>query len=198
MAPKSAAVRALEREVEQLKRQLLEQGLVIKKFAQQAHALDKDEILDNIFAFTGVNEYLYVSGVCRRWRGRYISFCCKARCNLDATKTLHSTTFATVARFELALDCGLRLRSEAADFEADVPFFNDLPKLSSDARGILTVARVRGAAWHTTMSEDAAFYGEFELLKWLRRSGCGWSPLLVGCNIIRSPRSSAKCLSTMK
>eukprot|EP00953_Heterococcus_sp_UTEX-ZZ885_P001483 1325-Heterococcus_DN1.PRE.1 len=48
------------------------------------------------------------------------------------------------------------------------------------------------------MSEDAAFYGEFELLKWLRRSGCGWSPLLVGCNIIRSPRSSAKCLSTMK
>jgi hypothetical protein len=125
--------------------------------------------------------------------------CCKARSTaVFATKTLHSTSFATVARFELALDCGLRLRSKEAEEKAAVPFFNELPKLSSDPRGILTVARVRGAPWHKTLTSEAAFYGEFELLKWLHRSGCGWRPLHVGCNLIKSSRSSEERLSKLQ
>jgi hypothetical protein len=170
----AAAARAdlLELEVAQLKRQLLEKDVVIKRLVAP-HALDKDVVLDTIFTFLGVNEYLYIGGVCRRWRGRYISICCKARSSADvsATKTLHSATFATVARFELELDCGLQIRSEEAEKTARVPFFKDL-------------ARVRGAAWHGTMSKDAAYYRDFELLKWLYKSGCIWNTHAIALQLL--------------
>jgi hypothetical protein len=41
-------------------------------------ALDKDEVLDEIFSFIGCKEWAYVAGVCRRWRGSYFSMCVKA------------------------------------------------------------------------------------------------------------------------
>jgi hypothetical protein len=43
MAPKSAAIRALEREVEQLKRQPLEKDVVITRLATP-HALDNEVV----------------------------------------------------------------------------------------------------------------------------------------------------------
>jgi hypothetical protein len=43
--------------------------------------LDDDVLLDKIFDFVGSGDYFYVAGVCRRWRGRYITLCYKAAAN---------------------------------------------------------------------------------------------------------------------
>jgi hypothetical protein len=31
--------------------------------------LDKDQLLDEVFSYVGAFEYIYVGGVCRRWKG---------------------------------------------------------------------------------------------------------------------------------
>jgi hypothetical protein len=153
-------------------------------------ALDKDEVLDEVFSFVGRQEWLYAGGVCRRWRGRYLSMCYKAVASKYTQKrkqkhcclTSHSSTFTTAARFALALESGLTL---PVDSQGASRFFYNLPMLSQEPIGVLTLARVRGAAWHENMCSGAAYYGEFELLKWLHTSGCPWDPHLVATNAIR-------------
>jgi hypothetical protein len=46
--------------------------------------------------------------------------------------------------------------------------------MTPDPIGILTLAVERGAAWHRTLSLDAASNVDLELLKWLYQSGCFW------------------------
>jgi hypothetical protein len=149
-----------------------------------AQALEKDEVLDEIFSFVGRKEWLYAGGLCRRWRGRYLSMCYKARASNDehALQTSHKSSFVTAARFSMALEAGLQMPDEgdAGDF------FDDLPQLSQQPIEVLTLARVHGAAWHDHLCRDAAFYGDFELLKWLRASGCPWDAVDVAINAIRS------------
>jgi hypothetical protein len=87
----------------------------------------------------------------------------------------------TAARFSMALDNGLTLPDEKQAGK----FFCDLPLFSQQPIGVLTLAREHGAAWHHTMCVDAAFFGDFELLKWLRASGCQWNALSVALSAIR-------------
>jgi hypothetical protein len=149
-----------------------------------AQALDKNEVLDEIFSFVGRKELLYAGAVCRRWRGRYLSMCYKARASKaePVYQTSNRSTFATAARFSLALDNGLTMPDESqAGF-----FFDDLPLFSQQPIEVLTLARVHGAAWHRNLCCDAAFCGHFGLLEWLHKSGCPWTPLFVAVNAIRS------------
>jgi hypothetical protein len=147
-------------------------------------ALDKDEILDEIFSFVGVKEWLYVGAVCRRWRGRYLSMCYRARASKEehAFETSQKSSFVTAARFSMALDNGLTMpdASNAGDF------FGSLSMLSEEPIAVLTLARVHGAAWHKHYCSRAAYSGDFELLKWLHKLGCPWTPLFVAINAIRS------------
>eukprot|EP00953_Heterococcus_sp_UTEX-ZZ885_P005178 3269-Heterococcus_DN1.PRE.3 len=147
-------------------------------------ALEKDEVLDEIFTFLGRKEWLFVGGVCRRWRGRYLSMCYKARTSkYEAVyQTSHRSSFVTAARFSMALDNGLQMPD---DTDAAAEFFYDLPLLSEQPIEVLTLARVHGAAWHEYLCTDAAYYGNLELLKWLHKSECPWDALLVANNAIR-------------
>jgi hypothetical protein len=43
--------------------------------AQERSVLARDEVLDTVFSFVGIGEYYYVAGVCRNWRGRYMTLC---------------------------------------------------------------------------------------------------------------------------
>jgi hypothetical protein len=97
-------------------------------------------------------------------------------------QTSSRSTFVTAARFSLALDHGLTMphASEIANF------FEDLSLHSLQPIEVLTLARVRGAAWHQDMCIDAAYHGDFELLKWLHASGCPWDAVDVAINAIRS------------
>jgi hypothetical protein len=168
-------------------------------------ALEKDKVLDEIFTFLGRKEWLFVGGVCRRWRGRYLSMCYKAAASKHihtqkhAFQTSHKSTFATAARFLIALDSGLAVPDVC---NAD-NFFDDLARFSQQPIEVLTLARVHGAAWHEDMCLDAAYYGEFELLKWLHKSGCPWDVFNVANNAIRGKRGQHELilpwlLSTVK
>eukprot|EP00953_Heterococcus_sp_UTEX-ZZ885_P028496 15197-Heterococcus_DN1.PRE.2 len=151
-----------------------------------AKPLEKDEVLDEIFSYVGRKEWLYAGGVCRRWRGRYLSMCYKARASKEehAFQTRHNSTFTTAARFLMALDNGLQLPNEGTIHE----LFDDLPRFSQQPIEVLTLARVHGVAWHIGMCSDAVYYGDFELLKWLHKSGCPWDAPLVADNAIRGKR----------
>eukprot|EP00953_Heterococcus_sp_UTEX-ZZ885_P017020 9553-Heterococcus_DN1.PRE.3 len=146
--------------------------------------LEADEVLDEIFGYVGRKEWLYAGGVCRRWRGRYLSMCYKARASKadPVYQTRHSSSFATAARFSLALGSGLKMPQ--TDNEVG-KFFDDLPKLSQQPIDVLTLARVHGAAWHSNMCTDAAYFGNLELLKWLHAAGCPWDAFHVAFNTIR-------------
>jgi hypothetical protein len=146
--------------------------------------LEEDEVLDEIFGYVGRLEWLYAGGVCRRWRGRYLSMCYKARASKadPVYQTRHSSSFATAARFSLALGNGLKMPQ--TDNEVG-KFFDDLPKLSQQPIDVLTLARVHGAAWHSNMCTDAAYFGNLELLKWLHAAGCPWDAFHVAFNSIR-------------
>jgi hypothetical protein len=50
---------------------------------------------------------------------------------------------------------------------------------------VLTLARVCGAAWHEDLCRDAAYHGDFELLKWLHAVGCPWQAFDAAINSIR-------------
>jgi hypothetical protein len=154
--------------------------------------LEKDEILDEIFYLVGRKEWLYVGGVCRRWRGRYLSMCYKARADKEehVYQTSHRSSFVTAARFSLAVDSGLQM-PDASDV---AKFFENLPVYSQQPIEVLTLARVHGAAWHEDMCLDAAYYGNSELLKWLHKSGCPWVKLDVAVNNIRGKRGQRELI----
>jgi hypothetical protein len=147
-------------------------------------------VLDEVFSYVGRKEWLYVGGVCRRWRGRYLSMCYKAGTSEDehAFQTSHRSTFVTAARFSLALDSGLAMPDESQSGD----FFDDLPLLSKQPIEVLTLARVRGAAWDEYKCIDAAYYGDFELLKWLHTSGCPWHAFSVAVHAVRGKRGQRK------
>jgi hypothetical protein len=42
--------------------------------------LDRNEILDHVFRYVGGGDHLYVDGVTRRWRGRYLRYCVQNSC----------------------------------------------------------------------------------------------------------------------
>jgi hypothetical protein len=108
--------------------------------APSLHPLDKDEILDEIFSYVGRKEWLYAEGVCRRWRGRYLSMCYKGRTSKAEAvyQTSHKSSIVTAARFSLALDNGLTMPNESQAAK----FFDDLPKVSREPILVLTLARV--------------------------------------------------------
>jgi hypothetical protein len=154
--------------------------------------LEHDDILDRIFSFVGWKEWLYVGGVCRCWRSRYLSMCSKACAGEKehAFQTSRRSSFVTAARFSMALANGLAM----PDASQMYVFFDDLPVLSQQPIEVLRLARMRGTAWHENLCADAAYFGKFELLKWLHLSGCPWNALNVVANAIRGKRGQYKVI----
>eukprot|EP00953_Heterococcus_sp_UTEX-ZZ885_P005180 3269-Heterococcus_DN1.PRE.5 len=149
-------------------------------------------MLDEIFSFVGRKEWLYVGGVCRRWRGRYLSMCYRARASKaeHAFQTSHRSSFVTAARFSMALDNGLQMPDEDETGE----FSDDLPQWSQQLIEVLKLARIHGASWHKALCIDAAYYDEFELLKGLHKSGCPWTALNVATNSLRSRKGQCELI----
>jgi hypothetical protein len=124
-------------------------------------AIDKDEVLDEIFSFVGCKEWAFVAGVCRRWRGRYFNMCVRAAraegADVHPSKTSRRSTWATRARFALALEYGMAVVPEAdsdsdsdssdddADNSCDYEKFDQFPLFSSEPIEVLTLASKHGA-----------------------------------------------------
>jgi hypothetical protein len=143
--------------------------------AEQIPVLARDEILDTIFQFVGVGDYYYVAGVCRNWRGRYMTLC---------RNTLHWRTkiarprytscmsiVATAARLQIALDNGLTIEKLA---QVGYRLASSIVATSLEPKQVLMLARLYGMQWTNDLTGLAAFYAKYELLKWLHSCGCPW------------------------
>jgi hypothetical protein len=138
-------------------------------------ALARNEVLDTIFSFVGIGEYYYIAGVCRNWRGRYLTFChhtpAKQSKDIRQPYTSCSSIVATAARLQLALDNGLTV----AQLQAEHSVLSDAIAIRSlEPRKVITLARLYGMQWSDHLTYCAAYYRQYELLKWLHKCGCPW------------------------
>jgi hypothetical protein len=140
----------------------------------QVPTLARDEVLDTVFSFVGVEDYYYVAGVCRNWRGRYIAFCDQATSKkyLSDTSVNFNTSrkniVMTAARLQLALDNGLTIYRLSKPWRLSTA----LTSSSLEPVEVLTVARCYGLQWKELLPIAAATVGKLELLQWLHKCGC--------------------------
>eukprot|EP00953_Heterococcus_sp_UTEX-ZZ885_P003354 2338-Heterococcus_DN1.PRE.9 len=189
LAAKSAALLALKDEVMVLKSKLLEQCSMNKDDAAPSQrkrqcvagsssigvsaVLDKDEILDQILSHVGGGDHLYVAGVNRRWRGRYMQYCAQSTSSEQYKKfvTRYRNTIITESRLLHAKLNGFRI----TDLVITQDKYADLVcRHSLEPEQVITILRLHGVLWDNVICRDAAFYGRLGLLQWLRRSDCQW------------------------
>jgi hypothetical protein len=140
--------------------------------------LDKDEMLDQLFLQVGGGEHLYIAGVSRRWRGRYIQHCVQNGTTKESKKlvTRHRSVLRTESRLQLALNCGLVVK----DWPMDKLTCPDLICLHSvEPQHVMTLLKVQGVPWDAMLCARAALHSKLPLLQWLRKSACPWAELTV-------------------
>jgi hypothetical protein len=151
---------------------------------ERACALDRDEVLDQIFSYVGGGEHLYIAGVSRRWRGRYLRFCV-----LSSTKkyhkklvTKHGSTLMTESRLKLAFAAGLSVKgwNLSKTSRAD-----SICKYSIEPERVMTLLRLHGVPWDAALCNAAAIQAKLPLLQWLRDSSCPWKEVFVLLNASR-------------
>eukprot|EP00953_Heterococcus_sp_UTEX-ZZ885_P042495 21586-Heterococcus_DN1.PRE.1 len=130
--------------------------------------LDRDEILDAVFSYVGIRDYIYTGAVSRRWNGRYKKLCHNLLGKWGPKLcTNHSNTLISAGRLQIAIDSGLdmaRLQSLSDD--------SFIMRVSLDPIAVLMQARQYGLDWTSDLSESAAAYNKLELLQWLQQMGC--------------------------
>jgi hypothetical protein len=152
---------------------------------EQSSPLDKDELLDEIFGYVGRGDHLFVAGVSRRWRGRYLQYCA------DRSTPEHDLKFVTryrgaiisESRLQHAKHRGLRI----ADIDVTQQKYATLIcRYSLEPQQVLTVLRLHGLPWNTVICRTAAFYGKLDLLQWLHSNDCPWVLAAVLSNACRN------------
>eukprot|EP00953_Heterococcus_sp_UTEX-ZZ885_P040419 20662-Heterococcus_DN1.PRE.3 len=134
---------------------------------------DRDDILDHVFSFVGGGDHLYIGGVCRRWKGRYIQYCAQSS-SAEVNKKLvtsHRNVFVTESRLQLALNSGLTVEGRTFDSwsRADLICYH-----SCEPEKVMTLLRVHGVPWSTDLCNSAAFNNKLALLQWLHAHSCPW------------------------
>jgi hypothetical protein len=125
--------------------------------ADERPVLARDEILDTVFSFVGIDDYYYVAGVCRNWRGRYMSFCHRTPDEWTGVVrrpyTSCSSIVATADRLQLALDSGLTIELlDTSSWDVAFAFITD----SLESRVVLALGRLYGLKWNNLLTQCAA------------------------------------------
>jgi hypothetical protein len=140
--------------------------------ADQIPVLARDYALDTILRFVGVSDYYYVAGVCRNWRGRYMTLCHNTPVTWARTNrrpyTSSASIVATAARLQLALDNGLTID------KVDASWAVYIVSKSLEPVKVITLAKLYGMPWTEKLTEYAAYYAKYELLQWLHSCNCPW------------------------
>jgi hypothetical protein len=145
--------------------------------------LDDDELLDTVFSFVGIGDYIYTGAVSRRWKGRYIKLCHnKAKEGKDRLTSAHKSAFFTAARLQLALKSSLKISA----LQSNHNLSEYVARHSVEPIAVLTLVRVRGLQWPKlrmgSLSQEPA------LLQWLHECGCPWDEAAVCKDAARSGR----------
>eukprot|EP00953_Heterococcus_sp_UTEX-ZZ885_P018733 10466-Heterococcus_DN1.PRE.4 len=144
--------------------------------ASPASPFDDNEILGTVLSFVGYGEYFYVAGVCRQWRGRYISFChAQAPANeKHKLRTLRRAVILTAARLQLALHCGatMTVLEKAPDMSRFFSLAYTVANSSLEPIAVLSLLRVYEYQWDSDLYVAAAGEGNLELIRWLQQVQC--------------------------
>jgi hypothetical protein len=139
--------------------------------------LDKDDVLDDhVFTLVGGGDHLYIGGVNRRWRSRYMQHCVQSSASeLDGRLvTRHRSVLMSESRLQWALSLSV------ADWTFDTPRkVSLLCELSTEPEKVMALMRVHGVPWSTALCTGAAAYNKLALLQWLHSHACPWDEQLV-------------------
>jgi hypothetical protein len=147
-------------------------------------ALDSEFVLDQVLSFVGADSYVLVAGVCRRWRGRYISFCFKSSEREfedepeDRLKTNIIQALTSSKRLQWAMDSRTPSRElDLQEFASANPteFTEALATQCIDPIATVCLARVFSVDFCEEFVETAVYHNKLEYLQWLVRVGCEWS-----------------------
>jgi hypothetical protein len=161
---------------------------------QHRCALDKDKVLDEVFSYVGIGEYIYAAAVCRRWRGRYIKLCYNkaAEGSTDKLRTCYKSTITTADRFQLALDSGLTVAAlQESSLWSRVGGY--IVRSSLEPVAVFTLAKLHDLKWLSSFCNLCVITNNLALLQWLRRSGCTWD-----ANLLRENASAAANTAMLK
>eukprot|EP00953_Heterococcus_sp_UTEX-ZZ885_P003347 2338-Heterococcus_DN1.PRE.2 len=138
-----------------------------------ASPLDKDEVLDQIFGFVGGGDHLYVGGVSRRWGGRYMQYCAQNSSPSYNEKcvTRQRSLLMSESRLQLAIRSGCEVSRLTFEGWLHAEF---VCKDSLEPQQVLTILRLHGVPWSSTLCAVAARYCKLSLLQWLHASSCPW------------------------
>jgi hypothetical protein len=131
-----------------------------------AMPLDRDELLDHVFSYVGGGDHIYVGGVSRRWRGRYLRHCIISTTGERNKKfvTRSCNVLISASRLQLALNCGLSV----ADWSfAEMSRAALLCEHSIEPEQVLSLLKCRGVQWHSNLCYAAAYNNRLTLLQWL-------------------------------
>jgi hypothetical protein len=149
--------------------------------------VDDDMLLDKVFELVGPGDYFYVAGVCRRWRGRYMTLCYKAAAekleeqdeeeevevegdHSSKLRTSFASAVRTADRLQLALDDKLTIAQlQATDFGYTVSYH------SLEPVAVYALAKQYDLPWEKRYCLWAALHNKMDLLQWLLRRGCPWN-----------------------
>jgi hypothetical protein len=154
----------------------------------QISILAKDEVLNSVFSFVGIGEYYYVAGVCRNWRGRYVTLCSN-HATEDEGRVVHklytprASAVMTAARLQLALVNGLTI--DALN-QFTWTLADAVSKSSLEPTAVLTVARCHGLQWNTYLPYYAALRAQLDYLQWMHSCGCPIDVEYVGQAAVHS------------
>eukprot|EP00953_Heterococcus_sp_UTEX-ZZ885_P011435 6618-Heterococcus_DN1.PRE.1 len=146
--------------------------------------LDKDELLDTVFSYVDVGDHFFVAGVCRKWRDRYLQYCCRRAAastwlsEACKTNTTYKSAFMTAARLQLAFQCGLDLEG----LHEHEWLSHDIASYSIEPIEALIVAKTYDMRYPDDLARAAAFNGRLQLLQWLHEHRCHWPESLVLVN----------------
>jgi hypothetical protein len=134
--------------------------------------LDDDEILDTVFSYVGIGDYIYTGAVSRRWKGRYTKLCYNKAKEGQKHKltTAHHSTVMTPARLQLALKSSLSV----AGLQCNIFFHSYVVRYSLDPIAVLALLKTRDFQWRPHLAKLSAQYSTLELLQWLHECGCPW------------------------
>jgi hypothetical protein len=168
-----------------------------------ASPLENDALLDKIFGLVGNGEYFYVAGVCRRWRGRYITLCYRAtakdlkedeaeekaeaeaggevdeeeKIERDERKSLLQnklrTGFAGAVTTAVRFQMALEDKLTVAQLQAG-QFGNQVAYFSLEPVAVYALAKQYDLRWDADYCFWAAVTNKLDLLQWLHSRGCPW------------------------
>jgi hypothetical protein len=151
---------------------------------QVASPFDKDKVLDQVFSNVGGGEHLFVGGVNRKWRGRYLRYCVLTSTSEHDNKfvTRHRSVLMIENRLKLAMSSGLSVEGWSSKW-----CYTELLCVHSlEPQKVLTRLRLHGVPWHDWLCSCAALHGKLQLLQWLRSFAGPWDECRVLYSASRS------------